>query len=168
MVKHSLDKVSGHKHFFGKHVQQLVVDGQVSLHAKLRHLPQGSVDKLHVATAPLVPLDEDVHHFVECSLVFDFSGHLLKNVCFGCQRLVLLLVLVDGLCGDWLTLSTCWTAVQTPQHLEVTIYFGYTHCELWEYLFFYTTGNLGEIRGYIYLFLVLLVVLVGNNAVLWF
>lgn len=130
MVKHPLDKVPGHKHFFGKHIQQLVVDGQVSLHTELWHLPQSSIDKLHVATSPRIPLDEDVHHFVKCSLIFGLSGHLLKQVNMGCQRLVLLLVLIGGLCGNWLTLSARWTAVQTPQHLEVTVYFGYTNCEV--------------------------------------
>lgn len=99
MVEHPLDKVSGHEHLFGENIQQLVVDDQVFLHTELRHLLQSSVDKLHVAAPPHVPLDEDVHHFVERGLGCDLTGHLLKQVIMADQRLVPLpVVLIGGLC----------------------------------------------------------------------
>lgn len=123
MVEHSLDEVSGYEHLFGKNIQQLVVDDQVSLHAELWHLLQSSVDKLHMATPSHVPLDEDVYHSVKRGLGFDLFGYLLKQVIIGEQRLVpLLVILLDELCRYWATLGTYWAAVETPQHLQVTIY----------------------------------------------
>lgn len=120
MVEHSLDKVSGHKHLFGKNIQQLVVDHQVFLHAELRHLLQSGIDKLHMTTPPHVRLYEDVHHFVKCGLGSRLFVHPLKQVIVGDQRLVpLLVVLIDELCGYWSILDTCWAAVETPQHLQV-------------------------------------------------
>lgn len=115
MVEHTLDEVSGHEHLFGKNIQQLVVDDQVFLHAELWHLLQSRVDKLHVATPPHVSLDVDVHHLVERGLGFDLAGHLLKQIIVADQRLVPLpVILVGGLCRDWLSLGTCWASVETP------------------------------------------------------
>lgn len=126
MVEHSLDKVSGHEHLFGKNIQQLVVDCQVSLHAKLRHLLQSSVDKLHVTPPSHVSLGEDVHQFVKRGLGFGLFGHPFKQVIMHDQRLVpLLVILIDELCGKRSILGACWAAVDTPQHLRVTIYFVY-------------------------------------------
>ncbi len=47
MVEHSLDEVSGDEHFFRKNIQQLVVDGQVSLDAKLRQHMLLELDRIH-------------------------------------------------------------------------------------------------------------------------
>ncbi|KAF3836752.1 hypothetical protein F7725_004216, partial [Dissostichus mawsoni] len=95
------------KHLFGEDVQQLVVDGQVSLHAELRHLLQSGVDELHVAAAPHVLLDEHLHHFVKRGLGFGLPGNLLKQVVMDDQRLVLfIVVLIDELCRDGLKQSS--------------------------------------------------------------
>lgn len=80
VVEHALDVVPGDKHLFGEDVQQLVVDHQVSLHAKLLHLQQGGVDELHVAAASLLPLGVHVDGFAEGGLGFGIVAATFKQV----------------------------------------------------------------------------------------
>lgn len=115
MVEHPLDEVPRHKHLFGKNIQKLVVDCQVFLHAKFWHLLQSSVDELYMATPPYISLDEDLNRFVECGLGFGLTGHQLKQVIQGGQRLVPHLVMLIGqVCRDWWPLCMSRAAVKTP------------------------------------------------------
>lgn len=124
VVEHSLDKVPGHKHFFRKNVQKLVIDGEVSLNAKLRHLLQSSVYELYVTPPSYVSLGEDVHHFVKRGFGFGLFGHLLKQVIMGDQKLVpLVVVIIDKLCRCRTTVGAYWANVKMPQHLQVKVFF---------------------------------------------
>lgn len=118
MVEHSLDEVSGHKHLFGKHIQQFIVDGEIPLHTKLWHLPQGGVDELYVAAPPHISLDEQVHDFVEHGLSSGFFGHMLEHVIIRQQGPVL--IFIGELCRNWSTLGH-WAAMEVPQDLWETI-----------------------------------------------
>lgn len=122
MVEHSLDEVPGYENLFGENIQQLVVDGEVSLHSELRHLLQSSVDELNVTTSSDVSLEEHVHRFVKRGLGFIVFGHLLEQVVVGNQRLILLLVvvvvIVDEFCRYGPIFGTHGAAMETPQCLQ--------------------------------------------------
>lgn len=105
VVEHPLDEVSGHKHLFGENVQQLVVDGQVQVDAKLWHLLQGCVDELHMAAPPHVFLHKHVNHFVEGGLGSGLGGHQLKQVILSGHRRVLLVLLIGEACRQRLVLA---------------------------------------------------------------
>lgn len=85
MVKHALDEVSRHEDLLGEDVQELVVDCDVTLHPKLRHLPQGCVNELHVAPAANVLPNEYLKHPVKHGLGPGLHSCLLKQAVMGNQ-----------------------------------------------------------------------------------
>lgn len=80
VIEHPLNKVPRHKDLFGKHIQEFVVDCDVSLHPEFRHFLQSSINELYMPTPADVLLIEGVQNSVEIGFALCISGCSLKEL----------------------------------------------------------------------------------------